>query len=228
MTFDPVQYMNTLTELQNTNAKLPGRIQEAASLAGIAAGIEWALDPLSSSNTRDEILNKGRVLVDTITAYLEDLVELPFSMYSAGLTWSDIQITFGKMGETLAGLQNPPGEWTGVAGGKYADNIQQQDAAADGMEACAAVISNACFNVADYGYTFLFELLDNVTNVWESLFSLDPGAVLGAIVGASLTVSGDYETFKTSLGGPARALKAIPTQGGSDFPSGNWPIAAQL
>jgi hypothetical protein len=228
LTFDPAQYLNTLTELQNANGELPGRILEAANLAGIAAGIEWGiLDPFSVSNVRDEILNKGSELVDKITVYLEDLVELPFSMYNAGNTWVRVQQTSGRVGETLAGLQDQQNEWTGIAGGKYADGIQPQGAAADGIKSVAQTIYEACFAVAESGYAFLFALLQSANNVSESLLSADPGTIIGAVTGAIEAVVEAYVLFNASLGEPAGMLEGIPTLGGVDFPYGNWPIAAQ-
>jgi hypothetical protein len=233
-------YKRNLTDLGNKHAELPPRLQAAADEASkvddvVGFGL-YAVNPLygiigtalagSPGALGAKILQDGGKFVDKIGQWLEGL---PFflHMHDAAPTWWSIARACGDMGEQMAGLhQTYPEEWTGIAGGKYAQGITAQQSGASAVGSAAQTVANACVNTYNAGFSFLGTVYSQALSVYLSLDPTDPLKIVNSIETALTSVGIAYNTLQNSLSGPASSLNSVPTAPGGSMPDGNWPIAA--
>jgi hypothetical protein len=230
VTFSKAGYEAIISQIEAGLLELPSRLNHVLEeiqfykygldLLGGVAGIL-----ISEKGVANDIARLGNEFCERVGAFFKDLVTVPFAMWDAGNTWLSVARTAGDVASDLEGqfLSNAQ-EWQGLAAGAYNNSVQLQPQSAGQISSLAQIASNTCFQVAETGQAFGAAILLAVQHVGDSVASLDPGTVAGALSDSLADVEEAYTAFELAVRSEGKALDPLLFNY-YEFPGGNWPAA---
>jgi hypothetical protein len=230
VTFSKAGYEAIISKIEAGLLELPSRLNHVLEEIkfykfglDVLGGIAGIL--ISEKGVANDIAQLGNEFCERVGGFFKDLVTVPFAMWDAGNAWLSVASAAGDVASDLEGqfLSNAQ-EWQGLAAGAYNNSVQLQPQSAGQISSLAQTASNTCFQVAETGQAFGAAILLAVEHVGDSLASLDPGTVAGALSDALDDLAQAYTAFELAIRSEGKALSPLLFNY-YEFPDGNWPAA---
>lgn len=221
--FNVEQYRELISKIGNMSEKIVVNFESAIR------GFETEFKGIPVINNEiihllEMIEDKFREVILKIQDYLR-MTEVPIALSQAAESWQSIAGKAGEGAARLARLKQYQDEWSGKAGGKYQEAVQNQEPAMDQIQSRANQIASACNSLAQAGKIFYISIAVALSGL--ALAIATAGNPYGLAAGVATCVIALMAAVSSLLLGIQSQVHSFQmlSEPSDVFPGGAWPTS---